>query len=258
MEARKCLNCNKDTKNPKFCSKSCSATYNNKKRGKRREETKRKISETLLKYYDGKDIVKKKIGEKRKRRISKSVKKSWNNRKRYKYKYCKVCNKKLPWGNKYGYCKKHWLLSNEFQKVVAHGNKNYRKGYVYNKWTDRYEYLMSSLEFNYYDYLTENNIKWDKPKPLKYILDEKEHLYFPDFYLSDSDEYIEIKGYMWNKDKEKMKCVIEQHKDKTFIIMDKKKFEKVITSEFIKKVNEEYKKAINSKTEFAKYIFIKN
>ena len=26
----KCLNCNKETKNPKFCSKSCSASYNNK------------------------------------------------------------------------------------------------------------------------------------------------------------------------------------------------------------------------------------
>ena len=26
----KCLNCNKETKNPKFCSKSCSASFNNK------------------------------------------------------------------------------------------------------------------------------------------------------------------------------------------------------------------------------------
>lgn len=28
----KCLNCGKETKNPKFCNKSCSATYNNKLR----------------------------------------------------------------------------------------------------------------------------------------------------------------------------------------------------------------------------------
>lgn len=27
-----CLNCKKETENPKFCSRSCSATYNNKKR----------------------------------------------------------------------------------------------------------------------------------------------------------------------------------------------------------------------------------
>lgn len=30
-----CLNCGKETKNPKFCSRSCSATYNNKKIGAR-------------------------------------------------------------------------------------------------------------------------------------------------------------------------------------------------------------------------------
>lgn len=30
----KCLNCGKETSNPKFCSRSCSASYNNKKREK--------------------------------------------------------------------------------------------------------------------------------------------------------------------------------------------------------------------------------
>lgn len=30
----KCLNCNKETNNPKFCSSSCSASYNNRKRKK--------------------------------------------------------------------------------------------------------------------------------------------------------------------------------------------------------------------------------
>lgn len=30
-----CLNCNKETNNPKFCSSSCSAIYNNKKRLKK-------------------------------------------------------------------------------------------------------------------------------------------------------------------------------------------------------------------------------
>ena len=30
----KCLECGKETNNPKFCSHSCSATYNNKKKTK--------------------------------------------------------------------------------------------------------------------------------------------------------------------------------------------------------------------------------
>lgn len=32
----KCLNCGKDTKNPKFCSRSCSATYNNTHKEKKK------------------------------------------------------------------------------------------------------------------------------------------------------------------------------------------------------------------------------
>lgn len=42
-----CFNCGKDTVNPKFCCKSCSAKYNNKKRGPRSDETKKKISNKL-------------------------------------------------------------------------------------------------------------------------------------------------------------------------------------------------------------------
>lgn len=41
-----CLNCNKETNNPKFCSKSCSASFSNKRR-KHSIETKRKISSSL-------------------------------------------------------------------------------------------------------------------------------------------------------------------------------------------------------------------
>lgn len=36
----KCLNCNKETVNPKFCSKSCAAIYNNKKFPKRKKISK--------------------------------------------------------------------------------------------------------------------------------------------------------------------------------------------------------------------------
>ena len=41
-----CLNCLKSTENPRFCSKSCSAKYNNRNRV-RTEESRRKTSDTI-------------------------------------------------------------------------------------------------------------------------------------------------------------------------------------------------------------------
>lgn len=44
-----CKNCGKEIfGNKKFCSQSCAASYNNKARGERSEETKNKISESLI------------------------------------------------------------------------------------------------------------------------------------------------------------------------------------------------------------------
>lgn len=41
-----CTNCNIPTTNPKFCTKSCAAKYNNKAKGPRTAETKLKIAQT--------------------------------------------------------------------------------------------------------------------------------------------------------------------------------------------------------------------
>lgn len=53
----KCLYCGKELEGKdrfrkKFCNSSCSASYNNKKRGPVKEETKRKTSESLIKYNE--------------------------------------------------------------------------------------------------------------------------------------------------------------------------------------------------------------
>lgn len=49
---RYCLECGNELKprQKKFCGRSCSTTYNNRLNGPKREETKRKISETLKNY----------------------------------------------------------------------------------------------------------------------------------------------------------------------------------------------------------------
>lgn len=55
-----CLNCGKELKKGqnKFCSSSCAASFNNKERGERSAETKKKISESLkLKYEPNRCII---------------------------------------------------------------------------------------------------------------------------------------------------------------------------------------------------------
>jgi hypothetical protein len=53
-------------------------------------------------------------------------------------------------------------------------------------------------------YFDKLNIKWTKNKKrFKYIFENKDRFYTPDFYLFDSDMYIEVKGYETNLDKAK-------------------------------------------------------
>ena len=82
-----CLNCFKpidyDKKYNKFCSTSCSAYYNNIKRGARSDETKNKISSSLMGKIVS-DVTRKKISdakksEKSKNKISNSLKIFWKN-----------------------------------------------------------------------------------------------------------------------------------------------------------------------------------
>lgn len=59
---------------------------------------------------------------------------------------------------------------------------------------------------------------------LDYKIDNKIKRYTPDFYLPKFDIHLEIKGYWWGNDKEKMECVLKQHQDKKFIVIEKKDF----------------------------------
>lgn len=65
--------------------------------------------------------------------------------------------------------------------------------YLYN-----YIYFDSSPEIAYYIWLVDNNIKFEykpKDKSIQYVDKyNKQHKYFPDFYLIDSNKLVEIKG----------------------------------------------------------------
>ena len=61
--------------------------------------------------------------------------------------------------------------------------------------------LDGSWEYKYAIWLDKNNIKWIRPTiRFEYHLDNKIHYYTPDFYLLETDEYIEVKGYKTAKD----------------------------------------------------------
>jgi hypothetical protein len=61
--------------------------------------------------------------------------------------------------------------------------------------------LNGSWELKYAQYLDAKNIKWLRCKTsFPYIYEDKVKRYTPDFYLIETEEYIEIKGYKTEKD----------------------------------------------------------
>jgi hypothetical protein len=66
--------------------------------------------------------------------------------------------------------------------------------------------LDSSWEVKYVEFLDKMEILWIRTKDsFPYMLYGKSHRYFPDFYLPETEEYIEIKGYKTERDEAKWK-----------------------------------------------------
>lgn len=85
--------------------------------------------------------------------------------------------------------------------------------------------------------LNELGIKWEKLKTNRhtfdYLMDDKIRSYTPDFYLPDSNVYLEIKGRWWARDKEKMDIVMKTYPDKNIIIVEKHDYEKILRGELV-------------------------
>jgi hypothetical protein len=76
--------------------------------------------------------------------------------------------------------------------------------------------LHGTWELAYAKWLDEHNIKWKRNKDqFDYFYNGAYHKYTPDFYLIESNEYIEIKGYETDKDHSKWE---QFPKDKKLII----------------------------------------
>jgi hypothetical protein len=89
-------------------------------------------------------------------------------------------------------------------------------------------HLQGTWEVKFAEYLDSNNVEWVKPGCGKLIysffwIDDLgiRRTYTPDFYVFDWKKYFEIKGYWREKDKIKMKKVLEQNKINLQIIEKK-------------------------------------
>ncbi len=128
---------------------------------------------------------------------------------------CVICNSIFTHKRKTiktcsGKCLKD-LRALKIQSNVVCMNGGYRKGSGRGK-SGWYEskiaglvYLDSSYEFAYAKYLDKNNIQWVRNTKRFYYNDK--NYYIPDFFLTEENLYIEIKGYSTAKDKLKWESV---------------------------------------------------
>lgn len=84
--------------------------------------------------------------------------------------------------------------------------------------------VKGTWELTVANYFNKENIKWtNNIVPYNYFWNEAWHLYFPDFYLIDSDIVVEVKGFETDRDTCKWKSVI----DKKFIVIKKEELKQL-------------------------------
>lgn len=85
--------------------------------------------------------------------------------------------------------------------------------------------------------LCEMGITWIKLRThrdiWKYEIDGQTRSYTPDFYLPLFDLYLEIKGYWWGNDKEKILLATRQNPNKRLFIVERSEYEKILDGELV-------------------------
>lgn len=82
-------------------------------------------------------------------------------------------------------------------------------------------YLQSDYEVKVAQDLDSNDINWTRPEPLLWVDEQYEsHRYYPDFYLTDFNVYLDPKNdYLIKRDKKKIESV-EKQNDVKVIVLD--------------------------------------
>jgi len=173
---------------PRFCSKSCAS--------KRilSNETKMKISEKMKGEFKGAPLLW------REKNPTEKMLHPVSSEKRYGRctiengglieKVCPVCGKSFTY---YRHTPRKYCSRKCWDSVSG----GYREGSVKNYTHGTYEgyYYDSSWELIWIKWALKNKVRFERNKVgFPYIYKGEEHKYYPDFYLPEKDEYVEIKG----------------------------------------------------------------
>ena len=172
----------------RFCSKSCSVSFNNSKRT-RTEETKRKISKSVKKY----------VKENREEVEARHELMRVHPHTKIKRASCNCCNKEFWSYNSKICCSPECARENSTYRKIVHEYHN--NGKIIK--------LESSWEVEIAEFLDSKNISWNRPKHIPWIDSKgKKRRYFPDFYLPDLDLYLDPKNdYQIHIGKEKLNAI---------------------------------------------------
>jgi len=190
-QPKKCLHCGNifpyEKRNLKFCSSSCSSTFNQKNGGVRKwtDSEKEKLSAWMQIHgfrhqKSGDNKVCLCCGNKF------YVPKSEANQ--------KCCSKEcsVKWINDTGYMKGK---TGGYRKEAGRGKMGWYKGY----------YCNSSWELAWVIYQLEHGLKFKRnTEGFEYTFENQKYKFYPDFKLVDVDFFFEIKGWITKKDEEKI------------------------------------------------------
>jgi hypothetical protein len=197
---KKCKNCNNTLQNQSamFCNKSCSATYNNKNRKPRTLESKIKTAKSVCKTIG---VEYKPKGLSKPNHLIRATKSGWPYTKVHQCTFCKkFFNYEI---RKSSTCSDKCFIDVK-TKLNNRGKKCTYKGIAFDSlWEKKLAIFLDS-----------KNINWERPIVSLPWFDYKgkQRKYFPDFYLSDYDIYLDPKNKQVQKDqKEKLKYIEENY-----------------------------------------------
>ena len=216
-----CKNCNqsfepKDKRFNKFCSSSCSASYNNVGRI-RSEESKKKTSLAL----SGR-----KLSDEHKQKIKKGKSKPKLSR---VFVPCPICNDDMIYivgaKNNRHTCGKRKCINKVISIKNQHnlncgGKRNSHKHVISNLKKEEFT-LESSYELQFANKLNDMNVYWIRPTYFWYEQNGIKRRYYPDFYVPEWDTYYDPKNdYLIVQDAKKIKLVMEQN-DIMIVVLSK-------------------------------------
>lgn len=204
--SKTCLHCTEPLSRYqlKFCSSSCAAIVNNRKRKPRSSESRIKTSKSLRKFNkDNPSVVKARAEAARGR--------PWKKITYVKYVSCKNCSKGF-WAELTYITKRQKRLTCStkcHREIVIKNGIRTNISTVFCPEINNQVTVHSTWEHDVAIYLNENKIRWIRPDFIEWIDSaETSHKYYPDFYLIDYELYLDPKNpYRMKIDEEKLSYV---------------------------------------------------